>query len=127
MDDQQKRMLVERHWNASAAGDQNAEHEIYRDDVTCEYPQSAERIRGRHNLQAVRSTHPDRPRGFHVRRILGCGDLWLTEYEITYEGGTVYTVSIMEFRDGQVWRETQYFASPFVALSWRQHLVEHIE
>ncbi len=62
-----------------------------------------------------------------MSRILGCGDLWLTEYEITYEGGTFYTISIMEFRDGKVCRETQYFAPPFLAPGWRQHLVERIE
>ncbi len=127
MDDQQRRMLLEQHWKASAAGDQNAEHEIYCDDVICDYPQSAERIRGRQNLQAVRSTHPDKPRGFRVRRILGYGDLWVTEYEINYEGGTFHTISIMEFRDGKVCRETQYFAPPFVAPGWRKQLVERIE
>lgn len=127
MDDQQKKRVVERHWEASAAGDQNAEHEIYCDEVICDYPQSAERIRGRRNLQAVRSSHPGKPRGFKVARMLGCGDLWLTEYEITYEGATVYTVSIMEFRDGKVCRETQYFAPPFIAPGWRKQLVERIE
>jgi hypothetical protein len=28
-------------------------------------------------------------------------------------GRSYYTVSIMEFRDGKVWCETQYFAEPF--------------
>lgn len=32
---------------ASAVGDQDAEHEIYCDEVICEYPQSGERIHGR--------------------------------------------------------------------------------
>jgi len=30
--------------------DLEAEHQIYDDDVLCEYPQSVEKIRGRHNL-----------------------------------------------------------------------------
>ena len=33
---------------------------------------------------------------------------------ITYDGKPSYTVSIMEFRDDKVARETQYFADPFV-------------
>ena len=113
MEEQNIRMAIDRHWAASAAGDQIAEHEIYHDDVVCEYPQSGEVIHGRHNLQALRSHHPARPSGFAVRRIVGEGDLWVTEYVITYEGKSAYTVSIMEFCDGKVLRETQYFGDPF--------------
>jgi ketosteroid isomerase-like protein len=122
--DLQIRAALERHWTASAAGDQDAEHEIYRDDAIVEYPQSGERIRGRHNVQALRSHHPARPSGFVVRRMHGDGDLWLTEYMITYDGRPFHTVSIMEFRDGKVARETQYFADPFEPPAWRTQWVE---
>ena len=115
---------IDRHWAASAAGDQLAEHVIYHDDVVCEYPQSGETIRGRHNLQSLRSHHPGKPSGFAVRRILGEGDLWITEYVITYGGKRACTVSIMEFRDGKVSRQTQYFADPFDAPAWRAQWVE---
>jgi hypothetical protein len=126
MRDLETRKAVERHWAASAAGDQDAEHEIYLDDVVVEYPQSGERIRGRLNLQALRSHHPERPTGFVVRRIVGQGDLWVTEYVITYEGRPVNTVSIMEFRADKVARETQYFADPFESPAWRARWVEQI-
>ena len=86
MEEQNIRMAIDRHWAASAAGDQVGEHEIYHDDTVCEYPQSGEVIRGRRNLQALRSHHPGRPSGFVVRRIVGEGNLWVTEYVITYEG-----------------------------------------
>jgi ketosteroid isomerase-like protein len=113
------RAAIDRHWAASAAGDQDVEHEIYHDDVVCEYPQSGEVIRGRGNLQALRSHHPAKPSGFDVRRIVGTGNLWITEYVIVYVDRRTYTVSIMEFRDGKVVRETQYFADPFEAPEWR--------
>jgi len=115
---------IDQHWAASAAGDQVAEHDIYHDDVVCEYPQSGEIIRGRHNLQALRSHHPGRPSGFVVRRIVGEITLWITEYVITYESKPIHTVSIMEFREGKVAHETQYFAEPFDAPGWRAQWVE---
>ena len=115
---------IDHHWAASAAGDQVAEHDIYHDDVVCEYPQSGEIIRGRHNLQALRSHHPGRPSGFVVRRIVGEINLWITEYVITYESKPMHTVSIMEFREGKVAHETQYFAEPFDAPGWRAQWVE---
>jgi hypothetical protein len=124
MGEQDIRAAIERHWVASAAGDQDAEHEIYHDDAVCEYPQSGEVIRGRRNLQALRSHHPGKPSGFAVRRVSGEGDHWVTEYVITYGGKPAYTVSIMEFRDGKVSHETQYFADPFDAPPWRAQWVE---
>ena len=112
------------HWQASAAGDADAEHAIYHDDVVCEYPQSGERILGRANLQALRSHHPGKPSGFSVRRITGSGEIWVTEYTINYQGRSAFTVSIMEFRDGKVAHETQYFADPFAAPQWRAQWVQ---
>lgn len=59
-----------------------------------------------------------------LRRVTGEGNFWVTEYVITYEGKPAYTVSIMEFRDGNVAHETQYFADPFDAPAWRAQWVE---
>lgn len=124
MDEKDIRNAIDRHWAASAARDQAAEHEIYHDDAVCEYPQSGEVIRGRANLQALRSHHPSKPAGFVVRRIVGEGNLWVTEYVIAYGDRRAYTVSIMEFRGGKVSHETQYFADPFDAPAWRAQWVE---
>jgi hypothetical protein len=126
MKDTEIRTALDRHWTASAAGDLAEEHDIYRDDSICDYPQSGERIRGRANLQALRGHHPSKPAGFTVRRITGTGDLWVTEYTITYGGRPVNTVSIMEFRDDRVFHETQYFADPFEAPPWRSQWVERM-
>ena len=48
-----------------------------------------------------------------MRRIIGTGDLWVTGFILAYDGRPSYSVSIMEFQDGKVARETQYFADPF--------------
>ena len=98
MDEHNIRAAIDRHWAASAAGDQVGEHEIYHDDVVCEYPQSGEIIYGRQNLRALRSHHPDKPSEFTVRRIVGEGKLWVSEYVINYGGKRLFTVSVMEFR-----------------------------
>jgi hypothetical protein len=43
-----------------------------------------------------------------------------------YQGRPAYTVSIMEFRNGKVMHETQYFADPFEAPAWRSQWVQKI-
>jgi hypothetical protein len=77
-------------------------------------------------LQALRTHHPGRPSGFVVRRILGSGNIWITEYTIDYGSRSTHTVSIMEFQAGKVVHETQYFADPFAAPAWRSQWVQPI-
>jgi ketosteroid isomerase-like protein len=125
MDDQTVRLALQRHWEASDRSDFEAEHEIYRDDAVLDYPQSGERIRGRRNIQQSRTVQPNTKR-FTVRRMIGGGDLWITEFTLSYDGAPSYVVSIMEFRDGQVAHETQYFADRFEPGPSRAHLVERM-
>jgi hypothetical protein len=126
MEDQQIRAALDQHWAASADGDLEREHDIYDDHVVVDYPQSRECIVSRRNIQALRGYHPSKPAGFTIRRIIGNGDLWITEYMIIYDGRPVPTVSIMEFRDGKVIHETQYFAEPFEPPAWRARWVERM-
>ena len=123
MDDRTVRAALQRHWEASDASDFKAEHEIYRDDAMLCYPQSGERIRGRRNIQESRTVQPNNKR-FAVRRMIGGGDFWVTEFVLSYDGTPSYAVSIMEFREGLVASETQYFADPFDPAPSRAHLVE---
>jgi hypothetical protein len=58
---------------------------------------------------------------------MGGGDLWVTELILTYDGKPSYTVSIMEFKEDKVTRETQYFADPFAAPAWRAQWVEPMD
>ena len=90
-----------------------------------EYPQSGERIRGRRNIQSSRAAQPNRKR-FTVRRIVGAGDLWITEYVLSYDGRPSFTVSIMELSGGKLARETQYFGDPFEPGPSRAQWVERI-
>jgi ketosteroid isomerase-like protein len=124
--DQEIRAALDQHWAASDANDFATEHLIYHEDAVLEYPQSGERTRGRSNIQNQRASQPSKKR-FTVRRIIGGGNLWVTELILTYDGKPNYTVSIMEFRDDKVARETQYFADPFVGPAWRAQWVERMD
>jgi hypothetical protein len=123
MDDRTVRAMLERHWAVSDAGNFEVEHEIYSEDALLYYPQSGERIRGRDNIQESRFVQPNRKR-FTIQRIVGSGALWVSEFVLAYDGIPTFAVSIMEFREGLVVRETQYFADRFDPAPSRAHLVE---
>jgi hypothetical protein len=114
---------LQRHWAASDANDFELEHDIYREDAVLDYPQSGERIHGRRQIQESRFVQPNKKR-FTVRRIVGGGDLWVSEFVLSYDGVPSYVVSIMEFREGLVAHETQYFGDRFDPSPSRAHLVE---
>src|SRR5246127_4895102 len=126
MEDREIREALDRHWAASDANAFEAEHDIYREDAVLEYPQSGERIRGRSNIQASRVAQPSAKR-FTVRRILGGGDLWISELVLKYDEQPFYVVSIMEFEGGEVVRETQYFGEPFAPGPSRAQWVERMD
>jgi hypothetical protein len=123
--DQQIRSALDQHWAASDTSDFVTEHLIYHEDAVLEYPQSGERTRGRSNIQNQRASQPNKKR-FSIRRILGIGDLRVTEFILTYDNEPSYTVSIMEFSGDKVIRETQYFADPFAAPASRAQWVERM-
>ncbi|GMO20417.1 nuclear transport factor 2 family protein [Bradyrhizobium sp. TM233] len=125
MNDQAVLAALQRHWDASDANDFEVEHDIYREDAVLDYPQSGERIRGRRNIQESRFVQPNQKR-FTVRRIVGGGDLWVSEFVLSYDGVPSYVVSIMEFHDGLVTHETQYFGDRFDPAPSRAHLVEPV-
>ena len=126
MTDDDVRVALRRHWDASDANDFATEHQIYRADAILDYPQSGERIRGRANIQASRAAQPNIKR-FTVRRTLGGGDLWISELVMTYDGQPNYVVSIMEFEGDEVVHETQYFSDPFEPGPSRAQWVERME
>jgi hypothetical protein len=126
MGDDEMRTALQLHWAASDVNDFETEHQIYEDHAVLEYPQSGERIRGRRGIQASRMAQPNSKR-FTVRRILGGGDLWISELILTYDDQPMYVVSVMEFEGGKAVRETQYFGDPFQPGPSRAEWVEPMD
>jgi ketosteroid isomerase-like protein len=109
---------------AFAGKDEAAAAQIFADDAVIEWPQSGERIRGKPQIIALHEASPVKI-DFEIRRIVGNGDLWVTETTIRYDGGRpTKAVFIMEFRDGLVVRETDYFGEPFDPPDYRATWVE---
>ena len=125
MSDDDVRAALQRHWTASDADDFAAEHEIYDDRAVLDYPQSGERIRGRHDIQASRMAQPDKKR-FTLRRLQGAGATWISELVVDYGERRFFTVSIMAFAGDKVVHETQYFAEPFEPGPSRARWVERM-
>ena len=123
MDETTIRKLIADHF-AAAGKDELAAAEIFADDAVLEWPQSGERVRGKQQIVALHQASPVTI-DFETRRTIGCGDLWVTETTIRYDGARpTSAVFIMEFKDGKVVRETDYFGEPFDPPQYRSQWVE---
>jgi hypothetical protein len=123
MDETLVRQLIADHF-AVAGKDEVAAAQIFADDAVVEWPQSGERIRGKPQIVALHEASPVRV-DFDIRRTIGRDDLWVTEATIRYDGARpTMAVFIMEFRDGKVVRETDYFGERFDPPEYRSTWVE---
>jgi len=126
MDDSDHRQTLERYWRALGDRDFDAVRGMFADDVVVEWPQSGERFVGKESCINVFANYPGgSPKVLSIRRILGEGNLWITEAEMEYPDAKRYqTVGITEFRDGKIVHEVDYFAEPFPAPEWRMQWVD---
>ena len=123
MDEGTARAVIKDHFDWSSKDEVRAS-DCYADDAVLEFPQGGERIRGKANITAFRQAYPAGVT-FEMHRTVGCGDLWVNEYTIRYDGEDPHKVAgIMEFRDGKVVRERLYITEPWEPPAWRAHWVE---
>jgi ketosteroid isomerase-like protein len=127
MDKRDTGQVAEAVWRALEAGDWDTAAGLLHENFVQEWPQSGERIVGRDNALAINQNFPGGLPTMRFRRTLAGGDLAVLELELTYADGSRYLgVSILEFRDGKLAKETDYFAQPFQAPQWRAQWVERM-
>jgi ketosteroid isomerase-like protein len=142
MSDESHRVKIDQFFDCFNRRDHDGMGKVVAEDFIQEWPQSGERIRGFANVRAVLANYPGLPdvdvqrvRGsedrwlltpsFTLLRVTGTGDQYTTESLVRYPNGeTWHSVSIFEFRDGKIARETSYFAAPFPPAKWRSPWVE---
>ncbi len=144
---------VRRYKDAIAAFDFEALGALRHPEYECRYPQSGECFRsheawveahrdygsrfpqdqltnanikgGRRKTQVARRTAPRFTMAAPIVLVSDTGDLATMEGHGQWpDGKTYYWVRIIEFRDGLVYREAEYFAEPFVAPEWRREFVD---
>jgi SnoaL-like domain len=115
--------LIDQLWAMLEKQDWDAASDFYSEDAVEEWPQSGERIRGRHNIMAINRNYPGFPKPT-PRRTLASGDLVVSEVVLDYDGEIYNGISVFEFKDDKIVKQTDYFAAPFDAPAWRAEWVE---
>jgi hypothetical protein len=112
------RGMLKQHFERSRSDPEGA-HAIYHEEAVLEFPQSGERFEGVGNFREWRSQYPAET-NFDIGEIRGEGDVWVVELTVTYDNGPKnFGISIHEFRDGKIARETIYVAEGWEPPEWR--------
>ena len=118
------RATLDRTVEAMIRGDFDTATEALAEDAVVEWPQSGERITGRQACLNVYRNYPSGSPKYELQRITGGPDVFTVEARGDYSGTTVFMTSIIEFRDGKIQKQTDYFADAFEAPSWRAQWVD---
>jgi ketosteroid isomerase-like protein len=136
---------VQRYFNAYPS-DWETMAKLRHPEFVEEWPQSNERIVGHENYRAIHENYPGGTPGTEIERVVGTedrvvitalftpmrvvgeGDTFTVEAKVDYsDGKTVFLITIVELKDGKVYRQRTYFADPFEAPAWRAPWVTRLD
>lgn len=137
--------LVRRYAEANMNYDDDLMDELRHADWSAVWPQSGEVVRSSAAMRRIIENYPGgRPRVVAERligsedrwamsplgglyRVAGEGENWWGEWRMTYpDGRTWFTITLIELREGSIFRETIYWAEPYEAPEWRAEFVERL-
>lgn len=94
-------------------------------EVVVDWPNTAERMRGRDNYLAVQRAYPE---GWHIEvlRIVDAGDRVVSEVRVDHQGERFFAASFFELADGLISRAVEYWSDgePSPAPEWRAQWME---
>ena len=123
MDEQQAHRFLEEMMSDLGA---DSGYEVRHEDFVMEMPQSGERSRGREKMREFQGVYPAPP-AMRLRRVVVREGLWVAEIVSAYGGQSFHYVSVVEPKDGRMWRDTRYYAEPSEAPDWRAQWVERMD
>jgi ketosteroid isomerase-like protein len=126
MSEQENRDTIKRYFQAVEQRDLDAMANLMHDDYAEEYPQSGEKIRGKHNARSILENYPGGLPNMIDHSYVVSGDLGVMKMTLEYGGNRVYACEVIDFQNGKIKRARAYFGEPFEAPEWRAQWVERM-
>jgi ketosteroid isomerase-like protein len=114
-------------WERMEARDWDAVAEQLHPDVVVDWPNTAERYRGRDNYLGMQQEYPE---GWHIHvlRIVDDGDTVVSEVRVDQEGKRFFAASFFELEDERIVRAVEYWSDgePASPPAWRARWAEPV-
>jgi ketosteroid isomerase-like protein len=120
--------VVRRLWQRIEARDWGGVADLVAEDAVVDWPNTAERIRGRDNYVTLNREYPE-GWSIDVLRIVAAGDEAAAEVRVPQGDETFFCAGFYRVDDGRIARATEYWSDgrPGEAPQWRAHLVERLD
>jgi hypothetical protein len=117
--------VVREFWRLMATNDFYSVREVLAEELSVEWPQSRERIRGPQKFCQMNAEYPSSgPWRFQINRLVAAGESVVTQVSITEAAQSAEPVSFFTVVAGKITRLVEYWPEPFAAAENRRHLTE---
>lgn len=117
--------LVHKFWETMQTNDFRAASQYLSADFVLEWPQSAERIRGRENFARVNEEYPAQGRWhFTINQMVAGENEVVSDVSVT--DGVVHAraITFSTIQDGKIVKQVEFWPETYPAPENRRHLVE---
>ena len=122
------KQVIETFWQTMEGNDFYAVAQLMHEEVTREWPQSGERIRGRENFAKLNTAYPAEGKWhFIVNFIVADGEVVITDVSVTDGIKRDRVITFSTIRDEKIWKQIEFWPEPFEAPEWRAQWVERIK
>lgn len=117
--------VVREFWDLMKSNDFRSVGAVLSDDYVLEWPQSAERIRGRDNFAAMNEQYPAHgPWRFTINRLIGNDGEAVSDVSVTDGVQSARAISFFTVAGGKVVKMVEFWPDGYEAPENRKHLTE---
>ena len=117
--------MVMAYWQAMQTNDFYRASEWLSEDFYLDWPQSAERIVGRHNFALINTAYPSSGKWhFQVNSVLAENESVVTDVTVSDENQTARAITFHWVENGLIYKQLEYWPDDYQAPQWRAQWVQ---
>ncbi|MCJ8300020.1 MAG: nuclear transport factor 2 family protein [Pseudomonadales bacterium] len=119
------KQVVMAYWQAMQTNDFYRASEWLSEDFYLDWPQSAERIVGRHNFALINTAYPSSGKWhFQVNSVLAENESVVTDVTVSDENQTARAITFHWVENGLIYKQLEYWPDDYQAPQWRAQWVQ---
>ena len=119
------KQVVMAYWQAMQTNDFYRASEWLSEDFYLDWPQSAERIVGRHNFALINTAYPSSGKWhFQVNSLLVENESVVTDVTVSDENQTARAITFHCVENGLIYKQLEYWPDDYRAPQWRAQWVQ---
>ncbi|OUS34384.1 polyketide cyclase ['Osedax' symbiont bacterium Rs2_46_30_T18] len=122
------KQIVQGYWQAMQTNDFYRASEWLSEDFCLDWPQSSERIVGRHNFALLNTAYPSTGKWhFQINSILAQNQSVVTDVIVSDDSLTARAITFHYVDSGMIYKQVEYWPENYQAPPWRAQWVQQLK